>query len=597
MAYVAGSGISRWWASIKRLPSWGAGLRYLMTPTIGVLAGNLPVVPSVSWCPTTDTAYADRKRKLIVIGDKIFSDYASERINPSASKEHAIEACLGLVVHEGMHFVFSPEDIKGLLNPGLPLNKFTAMIANVVEDVYVEYQAPLVDKSYGWMISSLWEYYWPEASMSKKISEAWDGESRDVKGILKTMVMWKNQDFDFSFRSPFEEEFFTALYSVRGMKILQDRKDLIERIFRILEEEISEQEENESKGKGKGKGESGEKGDKSEEGGDEEGDAEGEGGGEEGDVDGDESFDIFGNPVFYPGKPSYKETAFDNKKIVFADAGAASGAPYVFKNVEQSYSKFAVEDSKKWDALAKWQLDVGSIRTHRGTPGNYGRLTHPARFIDDGKIFSKTQKSAPSGRVTEGGSPQTILLIDFSGSMSGYVRGKRQSKFNAAMHVAGGVGKSLSQAKHRIAVYGHTTNGTGSTERCEISIMKGVNESVDALLKRLATLDSKGARYNNMDATAIEAVAGKFKFDGSPCRLFVISDGQPACSYYSGRNGIEITRAQVNKLRKNGIEVYSMCIDPSAMTVCNEIYGEHNNFDVTDPKVADKVIKKVLGGN
>lgn len=573
MSYAAGSGISRWWASIKRLPGWGPGLISLMTPTIGVLAGKMPVVPNVSWCAETDTAYADRSRQLIVIGSRIFSDYASDRINPDASKEHAVEACLGLVVHEGMHFIYSPHEISGLLNSGVPLNQQTALIANVVEDVFIEYQAAIVEKSYGWMISSLWEYYWPEASMSKKISEAWDGESRDVKGILKTMVMWKNQDFDFSFRSPFEEELFRALYSVRGMLALQDRKDLIEKIYRLIftEKEISEQEGERKKGKEAGEGK-----------------------------EGDEAFDTFdvlGKPVKLSAKPAPSFTVFNRDNIVFSDYGAASNAPYVFKNIEPcSYNDFVLQEPRKWDALAKWQLDVGSVRQHRGTPGNYGRLTHPSRLYDDGKIFSKVQKSSPSGRVEEGGSPQTILLIDFSGSMNGGVKGKRQSKFKAALHVAGGVGKALSQAKHRIAVYGHTTSGRGLTEVCEISTVKTFSESVQTMFGRLSALDEVGAMNNNMDATAIEAVAKKFKFDGSPCRLFVVSDGQPSCSLYSGNSGVEITKEAVNKLRKQGVEIYSLCIDPSAMWVCSEIYGTANNFDMTDPKVADKILRYVLGG-
>ena len=574
MSYAAGSGISRWWASIKRLPGWGPGLISLMTPTIGVLAGKMPVVPNVSWCAETDTAYADRSRQLIVIGSRIFSEYPSDRINPNASREHAVEACLGLVVHEGMHFIYSPHEISGLLNGGVPLNQQTALIANVVEDVFIEYQAALVENSYGWMISSLWEYYWPEKTMLGTINKEWNGTSHNVDGILKTMILWKNQDFDFSLRSPFEKELFDALYSVRGMLALQDRKDLIEKIYHLIfaEKEISEQKDERKNGKEV---------------------SEGKGGNEAFDT-----FDVLGKSVKLSEKRAPRFAVFKNDNVVFSDYGAASNAPYVFKNIEPcSYNDFVLQEPKKWDALAKWQLDVGSVRQHRGTPGNYGRLTHPSRLYDDGKIFSKVKKSSPSGRVEEGGSPQTILLIDFSGSMDSSVKGKRQSKFKAALHVAGGVCKALSQAKHRIAVYGHTTSGRGPVEICEISTIKTFSESVQTMFGRLSALDKVGAMNNNMDATAIEAVAKKFKFDGSPCRLFVVSDGKPSCSLYSGNSGVEIAKESVNKLRKQGVEIYSLCIDPSAMLVCGEIYGTAINFDMTDPKVADKILHYVLGGN
>lgn len=575
MSYVAGSGISKWWASIKLLPPWGFCVKSLMTPTIGVLAGSMPVVPNVSWCRKTDTAYADRQKKLIVIGDRLFSERASERINPTASKQHAIETCLGLVVHEGMHFIFSPDEISGLINEGLPLNKETALIANVVEDVFIEYEAPLVDKSYGWMISSLWEYYWPRATMQNNLNVAWDGvTSSDVEGILKTLVMWKNQDYDFVVRSEFERELFDILYSVRGMKNLQDRKDLIGRLIcKIFSEEEIERQKADSA--------------------DSENSCNEEGDGDKASKKA-ENIDILGKQFAKNGE-AFQEEVFLSKSQLYSNFGVASGYPYSFVNVNESYSKFIINDYKKWSRLAEWQLDVGSVRQHRGTPGNYGRLTHPSRFFDDGKIFSKSQKSSPSGRVAEGGAPQTILLIDFSGSMFGSIFGSSQTKFDAAMHVAGGVGKSLSQAKHRVGVYGHTTSGFGSIEQCEIFSIKGFNDSVDVFLKRLTTISQKGAQYNNMDATAIEAVASKFKFDGSPCRMFVISDGAPHCNYYSGDSAINITRAQVDKLRSRGVEIFSMCIDPSAMECCDGIYGEKNNFNVTNPKVADEIIKKVLG--
>ena len=80
-----------------------------------------------------------------------------------------------------------------------------------------------------------------------------------------------------------------------------------------------------------------------------------------------------------------------------------------------------MSDNKKWSILSRWVQDAGSVRTHRGQPGNYGRLTHPGRLYDDGKIFSKVERSAPSGRISEGGAPQTIFLLDFSGSMPGFI--------------------------------------------------------------------------------------------------------------------------------------------------------------------------------
>ena len=566
--------IRRWWHSIPFLPPWGDELRGLMTPSIGVLAGTLPMVPKVVWSDEIDTAYADRERNKIVVSSKFFSAYPPSRPNQKADKELTVEAVLGAVVHEGMHFVYSPKTCPDLLNSGLPVNDVTCCIANVLEDMFIEYQAPSLDKNYGWMIGACWEYFFPSEGMEERLSELWDGvDTQNIEGIVNTMAQWKNQNFDFTPRTTFEADLFELCYSIRGMTLLQDRKDLIEKIIRLLinEEELEKQNQEQEGGEG------------------------GEGEGTEGE---ETTFDVKGEKVTivpHAGNGRRKDVIFSETSPKFEDAGVDEKYGFVVSIVKPSSEKFVVKDMKKWDKLAAWQNDVGSVRTHRGVPGHYGRLTHPARFIDDGKIFSKTEKSSPSGRVAEGGAPQTIILDDFSGSMRGGVNGIWESKFESSLHVVGGAASALVKAKHRVAVFGHSTDDIGGREVCEIHRMKAFGESMDVLLRSLSTVNSTGPLANNADATAIEVVAKNFKFDGSRMILFVVSDGSPACVMYRGRPGIDATKKVVDNLRKNGIEVYSLCIDPLAMDANNEIYGSRNNFDVTDPKVADKVIKKVLG--
>lgn len=574
--------IRRWWHSIVTLPAWGDGLRALMTPSIGVLAGTLPQVPKVLWSDEIDTAYADRERGKIVISSKFFSISPTSRPNPNADKELTVEAVLGAVVHEGMHFVYSPKTCPDLLNSGLPVNDVTCGIANVLEDMFIEYQAPSLDKNYGWMIGACWEYFFPSEGMEERLAGLWDGvDTQNIEGIVNTMAQWKNQNFDFTLRTTFEAELFELCYSVRGMTLLQNRKDLIEKIIRLLinKEELEKQNQEQEGGEGEGEG----------------GEGEGEGAsGEEKET----TFDVKGEKVTIiprAGNGRCQDVIFSNTAPKFEDVGVDGSYGFVVRIVKPSSEKFVVRDIKKWDKLAAWQNDVGSVRTHRGVPGHYGRLTHPARLIDDGKVFSKTEKSSPSGRVAEGGAPQTIILDDFSGSMRGGIKGTWESKFESSLHVVGGAASALVKAKHRVAVYGHSTDDIGGREVCEVHRMKAFNESVNTLLGSLTTVSAAGPLANNADATAIEVVAKNFKFDGSRMILFVVSDGSPACDLYRGQPGIDATKKVVDRLRKNGIEVYSLCIDPLAMDANNEIYGSHNNFDVTDPRVADKVIKKVLG--
>ena len=51
---------------------------------------------------------------MIVIGTKVLAVNIMDRLNPAASKEEAVEAILGFVVHEGMHFYYSPDDCRAV---------------------------------------------------------------------------------------------------------------------------------------------------------------------------------------------------------------------------------------------------------------------------------------------------------------------------------------------------------------------------------------------------------------------------------------------------------------------------------------------------
>lgn len=564
--------IRRWWQSIRTLPSWGSRLQALMTPTIGILAGTLPVVPTLQWSADEETAYADRKRNRIVVGTKVLALNSMDRLNPAATKEEAVEAILGFVVHEGMHFYYSPDDCVALLNAGIPVSSITCTVANVIEDLFIEHKAPTHDANYGWMISAAWEYLWPEESIEGMIAETWDGvNTEDVEAIIKTMIIWKNQNHIFSFRSEFERNLYELCTSVFKMNNVQERKDLIEKIIRLLisEEKLEEMENKEQNGEGEGEGE------------------------EKGEV-----FNSKGEVVIAKaGAAERGEVISRAREVKFIDAGAAQDVPYIIIPVKEHAQKIVVSDNKKWSILSRWVQDAGSVRTHRGQPGNYGRLTHPGRLYDDGKIFSKVERSAPSGRIAEGGTPQTIFLLDFSGSMRVHVARTHETKYNATLQVAAGACSALIRSKHRLSVYGHSTEWVDDKERAVVYRIKAANETEDAMLRRLRTLQEKCTLYNNADATAIEAVAQTFKFDGSPMRLFVVSDGQPACDTYSGYTGIQITKSVVDGLRAKGIEVYSLSIDAVAIDSNNEIYGEKNNFNVVDPRVADKVLKGVLGRN
>jgi len=176
-------------------------------------------------------------------------------------------------------------------------------------------------------------------------------------------------------------------------------------------------------------------------------------------------------------------------------------------------------------------------------------------------------------------------------------RGSRQEKVHAALEALQGIMEGLTLAKHKLAAYGHTTGDVTNTgtELCLIYIFKEFYETLTTATGRIGDAHKMGAQNNNADSYAIEAVAKKFKNDGSPRRLIVISDGAPASHLYSGREGVKMTKAAVDRVRRTGVQVFSLSIDRDAIDPCNEIYGAKANFDVTDPQVIDKVIKAALG--
>lgn len=589
--------INNWFSSVRYLPDWGYMLRRFMSGTIGLCATATfgKDYPTIMW-EDIDSGYADHDLNKIAISKHMLSEKYSERPNKDVDKEAAMRAVLGVIVHEFGHFLYSPKVLPDFMNPTMPKDDQLAWtIANIVEDLFIEDQMIKRERFTGWMIAGSWEYFLGREECQKRFDK-WDGVSlRNLGDVLNVAICWKNQDVVPPIRSDFEQELYDMFMAAIGMTKLQDRKDLIEKIYHFLidaqeasgeKEEPSEGEGKEGEGKGNGQG----------------GKSEGQGNGKE--VKGNGENQVMGadGTVYEVG--TYKPTMgrsenatelWDRNKM--ADFSVAGEMAVGWKHPEQrGYGR--VPFDKKWLKFAKWAIDAGTMRVHRGTAGNFGKLTHPGRLYEDGKIFSKQVVSSPNGATNLTGQPQTIILVDLSGSMSNPVgRGSRQEKVHAALEALQGILEGLTLAKHKLAAYGHTTadvTNTG-TELCLIYVFKEFYETLATATGRIGDAHKMGAQYNNADSYAIEAVAKKFKNDGSPRRLIVISDGAPASHLYSGREGVKMTKAAVDRVRRTGVQVFSLSIDRDAIDPCNEIYGAKANFDVTDPQVIDKVIKAALG--
>jgi hypothetical protein len=601
------SGIKNWWSSVSRFPSWGDDLRHFMEATIGAtvnLAFAKAKRPAIVWDEATTTAFADPKKNVIGISAKMLSPNKAERLNPLASKEESMAATMGFMVHEIAHFLFTPPSLADLVESSIPFNALSRNIANLLEDIFIEKEIERYEKSFGWMIAAAWDYMFTDSEIKSRLAK-WDGNSGgELDNILNVMIGWKHRLYDFEMRSDFEEELYDLCMEVSNMRNVEDRRKQITKVYNFLvnnsAKNSSENQESSSSEQGEGEEGSGE--------GSAPGKQENKNQGDSGkassgdDKGGKEAGEKGEGELMKPvGKEEMTRLAPNMEKGTISNAPHAhdiarhsrafevdvvGNCQVVFKRVTPGSGKLSYD--RKWLKFGELALDRGTARHVRGEPGFNGRLTHPSRFFDDGKVFSQQQVKAPNGFIGFG-SPQTAILIDFSGSMTGYVNGTNIEKFAMACQVAAGMLDGFAKAGHRVSVYGHTTGSD-----CDVYVLKRFEESVELGHKNLVGASSV-SKSGNTDHAAIEAVGSKFVMDGSPCRLFVISDGSPASMFYrNDNNGIEMTAASVTKLRKKGIEVYSFSIDEDAIAPNNIIYGKKSNFYCHSESVVRQFVSSLV---
>ena len=180
---------------------------------------------------------------------------------------------------------------------------------------------------------------------------------------------------------------------------------------------------------------------------------------------------------------------------------------------------------------------------------NNGRMT--ARVFDKHRLPSEKAKTA------------VMILVDESGSMSGH--NSRTAKETAI---------ALAETFHRLDIptyiIGFTadTSGADAVHNHYVTWKNSMNE-------RLRLLDIT-ARSNNFDGYSIRYGGEILRRVNSEHKLMVVvSDGNPACSYYRGMSGIVDTKDAIRSVRSFA-DVLGVHIGPFDVEDLQSMYG--NDF-------------------
>lgn len=208
----------------------------------------------------------------------------------------------------------------------------------------------------------------------------------------------------------------------------------------------------------------------------------------------------------------------------------------------------------------------------------FGRkLESRALIREDGKVFysKKLPKDAPEISV--------VVLLDESGSMSW---GSRAAAARATAIVLYDFCKGL---EIPCAVVGHTAD-EGRWGSIQVQVYSEFDELDKNDKYRLMDIS---ARSNNRDGAALKYCYDKLDKRPEEVKLlFVVSDGQPAASGYSGSAAEADMRTLKNSYQRRGIVTFAAAIGSDKEAI-ERIYGD-GFLDITDLEKLPEILTKLL---
>ena len=254
--------------------------------------------------------------------------------------------------------------------------------------------------------------------------------------------------------------------------------------------------------------------------------------------------------------------------------------PYATRPVtyQPDITKLNNDVSEKLRESPDWSFVslLKQLRSKNHTPGELQKSgnkltkTHLNRIATDGKIFSTNSFVRNTQRNLE-----IIILVDFSGSMSGIMKDVVSTTF--------GFFSALKKVGLKADVYGHTAVASKAAIPLLFKICAGGVNGMNAdakvrFMKSLGILRSQN--YDSLILDKLNKICWSKRADTNRI-IFVLSDGTPAGNNYGGYEAENHTHSVIKKIRGEGTSVIAISLVNSVVTANNRIYGEAFNVDAS----------------
>lgn len=253
--YTKKTTVSAWYGTSVSVPNFNSDNYYnFVTNCIGLVSslytrkfGDIKIV-SVS-SRHVATAYADRDNSRIVINqDFLYGNYRTLDVLEGLTATKTIGAVLGVLLHEIGHFAYSPSTLKPQIeyvemHYGKPVNRNVArIIANVIEDIYIENRIGRDFPTLAWMLDEINRYVIPETrygEMQKMLSSLTSISSNQHRQDIINYLLFAKVTYVSGAVSPLVSRLYSLARSVVRTDTLDQRCEIVLSLYRALMDEAT----------------------------------------------------------------------------------------------------------------------------------------------------------------------------------------------------------------------------------------------------------------------------------------------------------------------------------------------------------------------